>query len=155
MMPDFPMPVTTTRPRQLETRSTARSKLSSRRSISFLMESASISRTRRAISRVIVYCALGSSPRALPSLVYQGAGAPPPALPPRDSLRSPCARAHGCARGGRPDGLTPAVRAEGSNRFLPAGLAPLAFPRVLSGADCHYSTSSLFVVGDCPLDGDE
>src|SRR3990170_6979348 len=44
-------------------------------------------------------CSRPSSGRSLPALLNQCAGAPPPALSLRDSLRSPCAPAGGSARG--------------------------------------------------------
>ena len=49
-MPDFPIPVTTTRPWQLANNSTARSKVSSSRGIRLAMASASIWRTLRPVS---------------------------------------------------------------------------------------------------------
>src|SRR5581483_2010635 len=51
MMPDLPMPVRTTRPRQHWRSSTARWNRSSRRSTSARMAAASVSRTRRARAR--------------------------------------------------------------------------------------------------------
>ena len=51
--PDLPMPVTTTRPLQAKRRSTAFSKLVSRRARTSWMAWASICRTRRAVSRLM------------------------------------------------------------------------------------------------------
>src|SRR5262245_54740659 len=51
MMPDFPMPVTMTRPRQWCRRSTARSKRPSSRGTSARIAAASVRRTLRASSR--------------------------------------------------------------------------------------------------------
>src|SRR3989304_5365487 len=52
MIPDLPMPVTTTRPRHLDTSSTARENLSSRRWMRFSMARASLATTRSALSRL-------------------------------------------------------------------------------------------------------